>query len=410
VTDKKLRVVVHDFSGHPFQVQLARELARRGYETTHLFCPSFQTPKGRVGDDDGNFSSRPVALYREFAKYSGAKRLVQETEYGIRVGREILQSKPDVVLTANTPLIAAVALQLILLMRRVPIVFWQQDVYSVAMSDHLNRKGGPIGRLAGKALIQLEKWLLRSSREVVVISEDFLRTLDKWKIARSKVTVAENWAPLDELPISERPNPWSAKQGIDDEIVLLYAGSLGLKHDPSMLLELARSFQDRSDVRVVVISEGRGATWLEKHCEPNDRLTVLPFQSFNDMPDVLATADVTLVLLEPNAGEFSVPSKVLTYHCAGRPILGAIPSENLAARIINRAGSGTVVDPGDTQMFVSEAKRLIDDAELRVAMGQAAREYATENFDIERIGSTFAEVLESALGRPKSDSAVLTTA
>ena len=45
---------------------------------------------------------------------------------------------------------------------------------------------------------------------------------------------------------------------------------------------------------------------------------------------MLAAADVLLVLLDASARTFSVPSKVLMYLCAGRPILGgAMPLDNL---------------------------------------------------------------------------------
>lgn len=405
---RSANIVVHDFSGHPFQVQLARELARRGHQATHFYCPSFQTPKGNVGEADGagTFASRPIALARPFAKYSGGKRLFQEIEYGLRAARAIGAAKPDVVLTANTPLIAAVVLQLILLVRRIPVVFWQQDVYSVAMASHLERRAALVGRLVGRVLIQMEKWLLRSSQKVVVISPDFLETLDDWGIDLSRVSVAENWAPLDELPLRPHRNAWSERQGIEDETVLLYAGSLGLKHEPAVLLELSRAFQGRDDVRVIVVSEGRGATWLERERTDEDNLTLLPFQDFADMPDMLACADVLLVLLEPDAGGFSVPSKVLTYHCAGRPILGAMPEENLATRIITRNGSGAVVDSGDAQMFAAEAKRLVDSPELRERMGQASRRYAVETFDIEAIGDKFEPVLTEAMGGPIEQEAV----
>lgn len=406
------RVVVHDFSGHPFQVQLARELWRRGYRSTHMYCPSFQTPKGNVGDadadDDGageeedaaaSFRSIPVPLWRPFAKYSGGKRLVQELEYGVRSARAMLALKPDIVLTANTPLIAAVVLQVILKVRRVPIVFWQQDVYSIAMAGHLQRKGGRLGSLAGRVLIRLEQWLLHSSNQIVVISEDFLDILGEWGADLDRVTVVENWAPLDELPMGQRSNRWSRKHGIGDELVFLYAGSLGLKHEPSLLLDLAKAFSDRDDVRVIVASEGRGAKWLQRERTPQDGLELLPFQDYADLPDMLASADVLLVLLQPDAGAFSVPSKVLTYHCAGRAILGAIPEENLAARTILRNQSGMVVSPGDAQRFVSEAKRLADDPYLRRDMGLNGRTYAEQAFDMKAIGDLFDDVLDAAVGR-----------
>ena len=82
-------IAVHDYSGHPFQVQLSRELARRGYRVTHYHCPSFSTPKGKLerdAHDPDTFRVEPVKLRRPFAKYSGARRFFQEIEYGWRLG------------------------------------------------------------------------------------------------------------------------------------------------------------------------------------------------------------------------------------------------------------------------------------------------------------------------------------
>lgn len=398
-------MVVHDFSGHPFQVQLARSLARRGLDVTHVYCSSFQTPHGAVGDSGDRFRSVGIALRREFSKYSALRRAAQEFEYGWRFTRQMRSSRPDVVISANAPLISALVLQIGLRLRRTPVVFWQQDIYSMAISQHFERRGGHVRKLAGRSFVAIEKWLLRSSSQVVVISEDFLSLLDDWGIDQSKVTVVQNWAPLDEVPVSPRPNPWSRRHHIrDDDTVLLYAGTLGLKHQPKMLLDLAQAYADRPDVRIVVASEGLGATWLAERLS-GDEMELIPFQPYADLPDMLGSGDILLVLLEPDAGVFSVPSKVLTYHCAGRAILGAIPSENLSARTITANGAGLVVAPGDTEGFIDAARRLIDDRTSRIAMGEAARRAAEITFDIDTITDQFVAVLDAALGRPVDTSA-----
>ena len=40
-----MRILVHDFSGHPFQMQLSRELARRGHDVLHVDCASYSRPE-----------------------------------------------------------------------------------------------------------------------------------------------------------------------------------------------------------------------------------------------------------------------------------------------------------------------------------------------------------------------------
>jgi glycosyltransferase involved in cell wall biosynthesis len=88
---------------------------------------------------------------------------------------------------------------------------------------------------------------------------------------------------------------------------------------------------------------------------------------------------------------------VLTYLCAARPVLLAVPAGNLAARIVERNGCGIVVPPTDTDAFLDAASRLLRDTDARDRMGAAARAYAERTFDIEQITSRFERVLESAL-------------
>ena len=168
-----------------------------------------------------------------------------------------------------------------------------------------------------------------------------------------------------------------------------------MKHNPELLVRLARRFRDDPDVRLVVVSEGLGAEWLrERKAEEDlDNLRILGFQPFERFPDVLASADVLVALLEPDAGVFSVPSKVLSYLCAARPVLLAVPPENLAARIVTEHEAGFVTPPDDAGGFVAAAETLLTDAALRETLGRNARAYAERTFAIERIADAFERVL-----------------
>ena len=87
-----MRLVLHDYSGHAFLVQLARQLARDGNDVLYLHFPGFQTPKGallRRPDDPPSLEIRGLSLPEAFAKYSYVKRLSQEFAYGRRLARAI---------------------------------------------------------------------------------------------------------------------------------------------------------------------------------------------------------------------------------------------------------------------------------------------------------------------------------
>jgi glycosyltransferase involved in cell wall biosynthesis len=144
-------------------------------------------------------------------------------------------------------------------------------------------------------------------------------------------------------------------------------------------------------MRILVISEGPGADYLAK-CKADDsldNLEILPFQPFKDVPNINASADVLVAILETDAGIFSVPSKVLTYLCAGRPILAAIPSQNLASRIISESGAGMAVEPTDMSGFLEAARELRENLARREDCSVAARAYAERYFNVETIARRF---------------------
>ena len=393
-----MRLLVHDYTGHPFQVQLSRELAQRGHEVTHVYAASIQTPRGALAskdDDPAGLRIEGISISEPFQKQNFPKRRFQELEYGRLLAARVEEIQPDWVISGNTP--TEPQAMLLRRCRKLGIRFasWVQDFYGVAVHRLLRDRAPVLGALVGRYYMRIDRRVLRRSDKIILITDDFRPLLHEMGVQPDRVHVIENWAPLDELPLRPRINPWSEKHALSDKFVFLYSGTLGMKHNPALLLELARHFQDEERAQVVVISEGLGADWLrEKKAKLSvDNLLLLPFQPFEAMPDVLASSDVLVAILEPDAGVFSVPSKVLTYLCAGKPILAAMPAENLAARIIEKTGAGIVEKPGEVGAFVSAGKRLQGDPGLRCRVGASARSYAENAFDIKRVVDAFVGVL-----------------
>lgn len=394
-----MRVVVHDYFGHAFPAQLARALAGRGHEVLHLHCRSFVAGKGlleRTEEDPPGLEFGAVDLGQPFAKYDVLRRVAHEWKTARALAGNVRDFRPDAVLSIG-PLIVQADLLRTSRALGARFVFWQQDVMSVAARRVVGRRSRLLGATAEAAVGRLERRLLGRSDAVVAISEDFLPRLRDANVAESRVSVIENWAPLRELPALPRENAWARAHGLEGRPVLLYSGTLGFKHDPSLLLDLARWARGR-DALVVVVSEGPGADWLAGHGAREPSLRLLPYQPHDRLPEVLASADVLVALLEPEAGAFSVPSKILTYLCAARPLLVSVPSDNLAARVVERSGGGVVVAPGDSAALVAAAERLLGDEALRSELGRRGRAYAEGVFDIGAVAERFEDVLGRATG------------
>lgn len=393
-----MRILINDYAGHPFEVQLSRVLAGRGHEVLHTFCSSVQTPRGALArrpNDPSCFNVVPIALSRPFNKYGMVERFFQEKELGRLLAKKAEEFKPDVVISANTPLGAQSSLIEKCQNMKVKFIFWVQDLLGIGIKNNISKKLPWLGKFVGRYYVHVEETLLRKSDEVIVIAEDFGPIITKAGVPEDKIHVIHNWAPLDEIPRFAKQNPWSQQHKLDQKFCFLYSGTLGMKHNPRLLVELAMRFRSNHRVCVLVITEGLGAKYLEeKKAELGlENLMIMPFQLFEDLPMVLASADVLLAILESNAGVFSVPSKVLTYLCTERPLLLAVPPENLAARIVEENQAGIVVSPSDTGGFLNAAKRLAAQESLRATFAKNGLEYAQKTFDIEKITDKFEEII-----------------
>jgi glycosyltransferase involved in cell wall biosynthesis len=394
-----VRILVHDHSGHPFQAQLSRELARRGHEVTHSYCAAYRSGKGRLHAEPGEtLRYAPIGEGITILKMRFRRRLVQELRFGWQLIRVIRRVRPDTVLVANVPLPTLVVMAAFLGARGIPWVLWHQDVQTIAMHSFAGNKLSRLFRVVAWTAGITEKWCSRRAASIVVIAQSFVDVHRVWGTA-AKTTVIPNWAPVDEIYPVDRKNDWAVEHHLDSVHTLLYSGTLGLKHNPSLLVQLARRVIDTGrPLHLVVINEGPAEPVLREEAERLDvPMTLLPFQPYERLPEVLGSGDVLVVLLEQDAGAFSVPSKTLSYLCAGRPVLGLMPSENLAAQLIASV-DGCVLPPSADSLDEAAAwiDAVLDDPGRSADLGARARALAEQQFSLPASADRFEAVLQAA--------------
>ncbi|AEY85909.1 glycosyltransferase family 4 protein [Streptomyces olivaceoviridis] len=393
-----MRILVHDYSGHPFQAQLSRELARRGHQVVHSTCTAYVSGKGDLAAPAAGLRFATIGDGVRLRKEAYFRRLGQETRLGLELARQVRREQPDVALLSNLPIPVLVVAAAVLKRLRIPWVLWHQDVTAVALESFAAADVAKSMGLAAKVFGAGEKWSARQAAAIVVIADSFVRVHERWGTA-GKVTVIPNWAPLDEIVPVARTNGWSAEHGLHDVRTVLYSGTLGLKHNPALLVRLAERLREQgSPVRLVVVNDGPAVPVLRDAAAARGvDLTLLPFQPYERLPEVLGTGDVLVVLLGPEAGQFSVPSKTLSYLCAGRPVLGLMPADNLAARLLRQAGSA-VFPPEESALegAATWVREVLSDPARAERLGKESRALAEREFALEGCASRFEDILHSA--------------
>jgi len=236
----------------------------------------------------------------------------------------------------------------------------------------------------------MEKIQLYKSDNIIVISDSFIPMLNKWGIFED-INHIPNWGNLDNLNNNEnKDNDFSKQNNLNPEkFRLLYTGTLALKHNPDIIIKIA---EFNPDIELLIVAAGSGYKKLLNSNNLPSNIKLLPLQPFEIFNNVLNTSDVCLAILNKDASNFSVPSKILNYLCAERPILMFAPKDNLASKTIIEANAGKVFSSEDFEESTLFINKLIKDREYKNQLSNSAGKYAKENFDINIIANKFLDI------------------
>ncbi len=111
------------------------------------------------------------------------------------------------------------------------------------------------------------------------------------------------------------------------------------------------------------------------------------------MGRALAGANACLAILKPiEEYKTTYPNKVFDYMAAGRPIVLAI--DGAIKEVIEAAGCGVFVKPGDPNALAEAILSLSADRERSKRMGRAGRKYLEEHFSRVQIADKLSGIFE----------------
>jgi colanic acid biosynthesis glycosyl transferase WcaI len=290
----------------------------------------------------------------------------------------------DLVLAVSPPLQAGLAGCVLSWLKAAPLVLQVQDLIpDLAIALGMLRNPWAI-RLARK----LEGFVYRQSDSVLVICEGFAANLRSKGVPDSKIHQIPHW--VDTLSIRPEPpldHSRRACQIDDSAFLVLHTGNLGAKQKLENVLEAANCLRDLPDVHFCFVGEGTEKTRLEHHARHLGLSNVrfLPLMPRESLPGLLAAADALLLNQAARVVDMVIPSKLLTYLAAGRPVVAAVPPASEAGHCLARAGGGLVGEPENPAQLAAAVRLLYEHRDRARRMGLAARRFAEMHFASDQI-------------------------
>jgi len=94
----------------------------------------------------------------------------------------------------------------------------------------------------------------------------------------------------------------------------------------------------------------------------------------------LSAADALVLTQRADVVDIVIPSKLLTYMAAGRPVVVAVNPKSEAGRYVREADCGLVVPPEDPEALAKAIRSLSADPRSVTRLGANARAFAEQHF------------------------------
>jgi colanic acid biosynthesis glycosyl transferase WcaI len=292
----------------------------------------------------------------------------------------LLLGRQDTVLSISTPLFGGWTAWLLARLTGARIVYAIFDLHpESAANAGLLRKG-----TAYRLLRWLDTLLCRWSDSVITLGEGMKEAIVARGVDPGRIHVIPLWVDGRKIPTLPRDNGWRRRHGITPgTFVALYAGTIGHISGAEILVETAELLRGEPDILILCVGEGPVKARLEEQTARVGLSNVrfLPFQPAAALGEMQATADVGLVTLLPDSGKTSVPSKVLGYMAAGRPIIAAVATDSDTARMIREGACGRITAPLDPAELAGAILAFARDRDQGVELGRRARLHFERFFD-----------------------------
>jgi colanic acid biosynthesis glycosyl transferase WcaI len=218
-------------------------------------------------------------------------------------------------------------------------------------------------------------------------------------VPEGKLSLIYDWVDTELIQPMPRENSFSREHGLIEPFVVLYAGNIGLSQGLENLLTTAEKLSGDPDIRFVLVGDGTGRERLEKETIKRglNNLQFIPFQPRVRLPEVLASADVSLVILRKGIGSGSLPSKSFSILASGRPLLASVDTESDMVRLVERSQGGICVPPEDPEALAQAIMTLKANPLQRERFGINGRAYALKFHSPQSAAEQFEELLRKAI-------------
>ncbi|MEL6223091.1 MAG: glycosyltransferase family 4 protein [Cyanobacteria bacterium J06627_8] len=392
-----MRILIYSYNYYPepigiapLMTQLAEGLVQRGHEVRVITgmpnYPQRQIYPGYRGKFYQTETINGVTVQRSYVWVRPKPGLMTRALLdGSFVGTSFIQAlrgwRPDVILLTVPPLPVSIPATLLGMFYQCPVVLNLQDILPEAAVQ--------VGLLRNQAAIRvfeaLERFSYQRATHISVIADGFTENLREKGVPQEKLTCIPNWVDVDEIyPMPFNTNPFLIEHQLQDKFVVMYSGNIALTQGMEVVIRSAALLNNFKNIVFVIVGEKRAIANLQEACDQHNvtNVKLLTFQPRERLPEMLAAANVGLIVQKANVVSFNMPSKTQCLLASGRPIIVSAPLSGTAADAVWKSEGGIVVPPENPTELANAILDLYRDPAKAGILGQKGRAHAIKRYSL----------------------------
>lgn len=388
---------------------LARELVSRGHEVTVVTgFPNYPTGsiypgyamQARLNTWEDGVHVRRVALYPSHDS-SQSRRMLNYGSFALSsatLGLSALRGL-DAIWVYNSPASIALPMWASKYLLGVPHVLHVMDLWpdSIFLSDFG-------GRALSKGFVHkaLDTWcssMYKTAASVAYVTPGLRKELVSRGVPESKLHYIPGWAdeittqPAEPIPRTE----WNVP---DDDLLMLYAGTIGASQGLDAVIEALALLEKNSKVTCLFAGSGTAVTHLKSLAQERGLNNVIFLGQVprQQMPGIMAAADLHIVSLRDSPlSLITMPGKVQSTLAIGKPFIAILSGDAREASF--QSGSAILATPGDPESVADGIRTALSLGKKNLAaMGLRGIDHYKQRYSIE-LGVNKIEALLAAAAR-----------
>ena len=256
-----------------------------------------------------------------------------------------------------------------------------QDIHPQELVD--------VGMVKNPLIIRLLKYLemkaYKTADYITVLSPSGVNLILTRGGNSDRIQCIYNGIDLAELDKNFKRKDFKNLEGIENKILVSYAGMINVFQGIDDILDVAKRFKEDNSMIFYIVGDGMETKRLKKRLSDEGISNVLmkPLQPKDVYYNIVNSSDINIVSLDSRMTAPCLPGKFANLLAAGRPILAKIPRNNDIFKIVKDIKCGIAIEPDNISEFEEAIRKLKANLHQVNEMGRNGRKFFEENMNLE---------------------------